>query len=242
MTRRLCTFICLLALLCPIVPGQSPAPQNGQSNEQSAADSQKLIIPEGTELQLSLREPLSSKLNEPGDEVYAVIRRDVVIEGRTLIRQGTEVIGRVTAAQPAKRMLKGGMLHVTFDRIRLDGGEQRLTTVIKSAADFARDEKIKTDGEGSLKGGKSGGDVLKNVGTAATIGGVGATIIILSSADRDAVGTGRGVRISRGGAIAGASVLGASVIAGVLLTKGKEVRLDQGAIIRLKLERSLAVG
>ena len=109
MTRRLCTSICLIALLCQIVPGQSPEKPTGQAAEQStpqsSVDAQKLIIPEGTELQLSLREPLSSKLNEPGDEVYAVIRRDVVVEGRTLLRQGTEVVGRVTAAQPAKRML-----------------------------------------------------------------------------------------------------------------------------------------
>ena len=75
------------------------------------------------------------------------------------------------------------MLHVIFDRVRLEGGEQRLTTIIKSAADFTRDEKIKSDGEGSLKGGRSGGDVLKNIGTAASIGGVGATIIILASAE-----------------------------------------------------------
>ncbi len=240
MTRRLGTFICLLALLCPIVPGQS----SGQSSapSQASSDPAKLIIPEGTEIHLSLRDPLSSKLNEPGDEVYAIIRRDVIIEGRTLLKQGTEVIGKVTVVQGARRMLRGGMLHITFDRIRLDGGEQRLSAIVKSASDFTRDEKVKSDGEGSLKGGKSGGDVMKNIGTAASIGGVGATIIILSSADRNVLGgTGRGIGISRGGAVAGASILGASVIAGILLTKGKEVRLDQGTIVRLKLERSLAI-
>lgn len=239
MTRRLCSFLCLIALLCPAVPGQSP--QSSQSNAQTAADSARLIIPEGTVIQLSLREPVSSKLSEPGDEVYAVLRRDVVVDGHIILRQGTEIIGRVTAAQPAKRPLRGGMLHLTFDRIRLDGGEQRLSAVIKSAADFARDEKVKTDGEGSLKGGKSGGEMLKNVGLAAGIGGIGASIIILASAkDRNTLGLG-GIGISQGGAVAAASVLGASVIAGVLLTKGKEVRLDQGTIIRLKLERPLAI-
>ncbi|MFN7949572.1 MAG: hypothetical protein U0Z53_29715 [Blastocatellia bacterium] len=235
MIRKLCTFICLAALLCPTLNGQTTV-QQPAAGEQSQTDSARLVIPEGTVIQLSLREPVSSKLSEPGDEVYATVRRDVVVDGRTLLRQGTEIIGRVTATQPAKRMLRGGMLHLTFDRVRLDGGEQRLSAVIKSASDFTRDEKVKTDGEGSLKGGKSGGELLRTVGTAAGIGGIGASIIILASRDRDTF-----YGISRGGGIAAASVLGASVIAGVLLTKGKEVRLDQGTIIRLKLERPLAI-
>jgi hypothetical protein len=207
--------------------------------QQTAADVTGLVIPAGTEMQLTLREPLSSKLSEPGDEVMAVLKRDVVVEGKTLLRQGTEIVGRVTAVKPAKRPLKGGMLHVTFDRIRLEGGEQRLTAVVKSASDFARDEKVKTDGEGSLKGGTSGGNVVENIGKAAGIGGIGASIIILAgAANRDG---NFGPYISGGSAVAAASVLGASVIAGILLTKGREVRLDQGTIIRLKLERPLAV-
>jgi len=230
MTKRLWIWICLIALVCPAVSGQAPD------------QSQGVVIPEGTEIQLSLRDPLSSKLSEPGDEVLATVRRDVVVDGRMLLRQGTEVIGRVTRAQPARRLLKGGMLHVTFERIRLEGREQRLAAIIKSASDFTRDEKVKSDGEGTLKGSHNGSQVLTNVATAAAIGGVGATIIILASVDRNSVGgLGRGVGLSRGGAVAGASVLGASVIAGILLTKGKEVRLDQGTIVRLKLERPLAV-
>lgn len=240
MLRQICTFLCLVALLSPHVSGVTIK----SDNRQAQPDRQEfpgLVIPEGTVLQLSLKDPVSSKLSEPGDEVYAVVRRDVVVAGRKLLAEGTELIGRVTATQPARRLLRGGMLHLTFDRIRLDGGEQRLSAVINSVADFTRDEKIKSDGEGSLKGGKSGGEVLKNVGTAAGIGGIGASIIILSSArDRNTLGLG-GVGISSGGAVAAASVLGASVVAGVLLTKGREVRLDQGTIIRLKLERPLAV-
>jgi hypothetical protein len=199
------------------------------------------VLPEGTEIQLTLRDPVSSKLSEAGDEVLATVRRDVVVEGRTLLRQGTEVFGRVTLARPARRPLKGGMLHLTFERVRIDGEERRLSAVIKSASDFTRDEKIKSDSEGTLKGGADGGKVLQNVGTAAGIGGVGATIIILAGVRRDSTGGFGGLGIGQGSAVAAASVLGASVVAGILLTKGKEVRLDESAIIRLKLERPLVV-
>jgi hypothetical protein len=226
MLRRSLVLICLLALLHP--------PAVGQSSQQNN------VIPEGTVIQLSLRDPLSSKLNEPGDEVVATIRRDVVADGYTLIREGTEVIGRVTLARPAKMPLKGGQLHVTFERIKLDGQERRLSATISSASDFTRDEKVKSDGEGTLQGGKSGGKVLENVGKAAAIGGIGVTIAILAGARNENDGFGfRG--ITPGAATGGLVVMGTSVVVGVLLTKGKEVRLDEKAIIRLKLERPLTI-
>ncbi len=227
MLKQVFVFVCLVALARPFGFGQS--------------DNPRPEIPAGTELQLSLRDPLSSKLSEPGDEVIATVRRDVVIDGRTVLKQGTEIIGRVTLAESAKRPFKGGRLHITFERIRLDGREQKITAIIKSASDFARDEKIKSDGEGTLKGSVDGGKVLRNIGLAAGIGSIGVTIAILASAEDRGFYGGIG-GISSGAAIAGASVLGASVVTGALLTKGKEVRLDEHAIIRLKLERPISIG
>jgi hypothetical protein len=143
----------------------------------------------------------------------------------------------VTMAQPAKRPLKGGQLHLTFEKVRIDGQEQKLFAIIKSASDFTRDDKISGDGEGTLKGGTDGGKVVDNVIKAGTLGGIGASVIILSGISRE-----RGVGgISRAAAIGGPAVLGGSIVAGILLTKGKEVRLDRDTIIRLKLEKALAV-
>ncbi len=227
MLKRIWLSICLLALAQPV---GFAAPQD-----------KGLTIPEGTELQLTLLDPVSSKLSEPGDEVVARLRRDVVSDGLVLLREGTEFIGRVTLAQPAKRPFKGGRLHLTIERVRIDGREQKVSAIIRSASDFTRDEKVSSDSEGTLKGGADGGKILQNVGTAAGIGGIGATIIILAGANDRGVGGLGGVGISRGGAVAGASVLGASAVAGLLLTKGKEVRLDANAVIRLKLERPLSV-
>ena len=235
MKKQLLAWFCLFALLGQNLPAQS-------SNQASAPEQPKaVVIPEGTLIQLSLREPVSSKLSEVGDEVIATVKKDVIVEGATLLKAGTEVVGRVTVVKPAKRPLKGGMLHLSFDRIRLEDGLQRkLTALVRSASDFTRDEKISGNGEGTLKGGKGGGDVLKNVGTAAGIGGAAATIIILSGRNDNV--TGLGIRgISGGSAVAAASVLGGGTDAGVLFSKGKEVRLDTGSLVRLKLERPLSV-
>lgn len=220
-------FVCVLALLLAGIP------------QGATAQTSERVIPEGTELQLSLSEPLSSKLNDVGDVVFATIRRDVVVDGKTILPRGTEVTGRVTLASPAGRPFKGGKLHVTFERVRIDGQDQRLAMVVKSVSDFGRDEKISATSEGTLKGGTSGGDLLRNVGTAAGIGGIGVTIAILAGIRGDGGYYGG---ISRGSAVTGASILGGSVIVGVLLTKGREVRIDSGAIIRVKLERALSVG
>jgi hypothetical protein len=215
-------------------PGASVKARQGQDA--------KITIPEGTELQLSLSEPISSKLSEPGDQITAIVKRDVVVDGRTLLKQGAEVIGRVTLAEPARRPFKGGRLHITFERIRMEGQEEKLSATIKSASDFTRDEKVKSDAEGTLRGGTSGGDVLRNVGTAAGIGSIGVTIAILSSiSDRDTLYRGVGGGIGRGGAVTGAAILGGSVVTGLLMTKGKEVRLDANTVVRLKLDRPVNI-
>ena len=226
MLKRYCLSVFLFTLIGLAI---SPA---GFAQEQSGES----VIPEGTEIQLALLDPVSSKLSEPGDEIRAVVRRDVVVDGRRLLREGTEVIGRVTLAKPAGRPLKGGQLHITFDRIRLEGSEQKIAAVLKSASDFTRDEKVKSDGEGTLKQGASGGDVFNNVLKATALGQAGVTIALLGGlASSD-----RGV-FPRGAAIGGLAGMGASMAAGILLTKGKEVRLDQSAIIRLKLVRPVTI-
>jgi hypothetical protein len=226
MLKRYCLSVFLFTLIgLAISPASFAQEQGGES-----------IIPEGTEIQLALLDPVSSKLSEPGDEIRAVVRRDVFVDGRRLLREGTEVIGRVTLAKPAGRPLKGGQLHITFDRLRLEGSEQRIAAVLKSASDFTRDEKVKSDGEGTLKQGASGGDVVNNVLTGAAIGQAGVTIALLGGL---AGSNGRG--FPTGAAIGGLAGMGASMAAGVLLTKGKEVRLDQSAVIRLKLVKPVSI-
>ena len=226
MLKRYCLSVFLFALIgLAINPSSFAQAQSGES-----------IIPEGTEIQLALLDPVSSKLSEAGDEIRAVVRRDVYVDGRRLLKEGTEVIGRVTLAQPARRMMKGGRLHITFDRIRLEGEEQKIAVAVKSASDFTRDEKVKSDPEGTLKGGVDGGKVLDNVITGAELGGVGVTIALLGG-----LASNSGFGAYQAAAIGGLATLGGAMIAGVLLTKGKEVRLDSSAVIRLKLVRPISL-
>ncbi len=240
MNKKLIMRLCVFALLCQNIPAQTqPAPP--ANNNQTQTQPKAVVIPEGTVIQLKIHEPVSSKLNDVGDEVIATIKKDVEVDGTVLLRAGTEVIGRVTVAKAAKRPLKGGMLHISFDRVRFDDGMQKkLTAIVQSASDFGRDEKIKSTTEGTLKGGKAGGDAMRNIGTGAGIGSAAATIIVLAGRSGSSSPFGIG-GIGGGSAAAAAGVLGAGVIAGILFTKGKEVRLDAGSLVRLRLERPLSI-
>lgn len=200
MLRKISLLLCSIVLIHSLAGGQS----TGQSGDQSS--DKKLFVPAGTVLQLTLNDPLSSKLSAVGDEVEATLAKDLVVEGSRLLLRGTEFIGRVTLIQPARRTLKGGQLQVTFDRVMIDGQERKLYSLLNSASDFQRDQKFESDSEGTLKAGKNGGGALSNAEIASTIGYAGATIAILATIHHGDIS-------STGGAI-GAALLGSSMATG----------------------------
>jgi len=206
-------IITFLATLTPgsIVVAQSQSQDDG------------VVVVEGAQARLSLQTQLSSKLSEVGDEVRATLYEPVRdADGRVAIPRGTEFVGRVTQVQPARRPQKQATLTVVFDTMRLSHGAEKVSVVVTAIDDFANDEKLKSkDGEGKVGGGHSGGRTARNAGTGATLGGVGGLII-------GAAGGGLG------GVAAGA---GAGVVGGVLMTKGNDIKLQPGAILRIRFER-----
>src|SRR5262245_16094645 len=186
-----------------------------------------VVVPEGAQARLSLQTQLSSKLSEVGDQVTAVLYeplRDK--DGHVAIPRGTEFIGRVTQAQPARRLQKEATITIVFDKMRLPYGEEKISTVVTAIDDFANDEKMKSkDGEGKVGGGHSGGRTARNAGTGATLGGLGGLIIGAA-----------------GGGLGGAAAsVGAGALGGVLMTKGNDIKLATGTILRIRFERPVNV-
>ncbi len=180
-------------------------------------------VPAGTVLRLSLETPISTKISEVGDPVRAVLYDDLVVDGQVVLRQGTLFLGRVTHVKPAKRGQRQSELSLVFDRVRLSYGEEPATLTLTAIDDWRSDKKIKSDDEGIARGGRSGSQTVENVYRGAHIG----------LAAGSAVGL-----ITRSGRAAGiviASTLGGSV----LLTKGSDLRLSLGTILRMKLEQPL---
>jgi hypothetical protein len=206
-----------LALLLLVLPAgiraQSPDPNT--------------VIEEGASARLSLQTALSSKINEVGDVVTAILYEAVRgQDGRVAIPRGTEFIGRVTQVQAAKRPQRGATLTIVFEEMRMPYGAEKVTTVVTAIDDYANDEKYRSkDDEGKVGGGRSGGRTAGNAGKGAGIGGLGSIII-------GAAGGGWG-------AMAGAIGVGAA--GGVLMTKGNDLKLAPGTILRIRFERPVTV-
>lgn len=182
------------------------------------------IEPE-TRARIVLQTQISSKLNEPGDPVTAVLDEPVYVNNEKVLERGTEFHGRVTAATPAGRGQKNGKISIIFEQLRMPWGEVQAPVIITAIDDWSSNEKMKADDEGKVSGNRSGERTAKNVERGATIGGAGALGAVL---------------LGGGGGAAGAA-LGGSLLSGLLLTKGGDVRVGPGAVFRIKFAKPLTL-
>jgi hypothetical protein len=81
-----------------------------------------LSLPEGTEVNVRLEQPLSSRTARVEDRFDATVARPVYVDGRIVIPDGTRVQGTVTVVERAQRPARGGRLNLSFDRLYLDDG------------------------------------------------------------------------------------------------------------------------
>lgn len=223
--RRLLSIALFAAMLMSL--GVIAKAQDENKSADDDKNSNSITIPEGKLAKLSLQTRLSSKLSEVNDEVVAVLYEPVRGEdGRVVIDRGTEFIGRVTQVQAAKRPQKEATMTVVFDTVRMSYGTEKVSVTIMSIDDYANDEKLKSkNDEGKVGGGHSGGRTARNAGIGGGIGGLGGTII-------GAAGGGLG-------GLAGG--IGAGVLGGVLVTKGNDIKLEPGTILRIKFERPITL-
>lgn len=186
-----------------------------------------IIVAQGTSAKLSLQSQLSSKINEVGDEVIGVLYEPVrSADGRIAIPRGTEFIGRVTQVQAAKRPQREATMTIVFETMRMSYGTEKIATVVTAIDDYANDEKMRAkNDEGKVGGGKSGSRTAKNAGIGGGIGSLGGVII-------GAAGGGIG------GVVGG---IGGGVLGGVLMTKGNDIKLAAGTILRVRFEHDVSL-
>jgi hypothetical protein len=186
-----------------------------------------ITVAEGVGAKLSLQTRLHSKLSEVGDEVTAVLYEPVrATDGRVAIPRGTEFIGRVTQVQAAKRPQKEATMTVVFEKMRMPYGTENVSTIVTAIDDYANDNKMKSkDDEGKVGAGRSGERTARNAGIGGGLGSLGGII---------GAAAGGGL-----GAIAGG--IGGGVAGGVLMTKGNDIKLEPGTILRIKFEREVKI-
>jgi hypothetical protein len=216
--------ISLLTTLMICLSMVARAQDEKAQEEKEKSDNGNIIVVQGTLAKLSLQTRLSSKINQVGDEVNAVLYEDVrAKDGILAIPRGTEFFGRVTQVQAAKKPQKEATMTISFDTMRMPYGIEKVSTTITAIDDYDNDEKLKSqDDEGRVGGGRSGRRTAGNAGKFGSIGIIPAILL----------GGGVGTVI----AVAGAGAAG-----GVLMTKGNDIKLSPGTVFRVRFERDVSL-
>jgi type IV secretion system protein VirB10 len=191
----------------------------------AAQDSGKVTIPAGAKFKTRLETPISSKLSEVGDTVIVSLQEPLVIDSQRVLPRGTEMTGKITFVKRAGRVKGKAEVYAAITELTTSYGSEPVVVSIDAADDIANDEKIKADEEGKLKSNKDLGDDLQKAATGASIGSLGSTPVAIATGN---VGT----------AIAGPA---AGAVAGLLLSRGKEIRLAAGTVFRMKFDRDLVL-
>jgi hypothetical protein len=225
MMKRLLSIAIFAVMLIGL--GFTANAQDENKNPEENKNPDNVTIPEGKLAKLSLQTRLSSKLSEIDDEVTAVLYEPVRGEdGRVIIPRGTEFIGRVTQVQAAKRPQKEATMTVVFNTMRMPYGTEKVSVTIVAIDDYVNDAKLKSkNDEGKVGGGHSGGRTATNAGVGGGLGTLGGII---------AASAGAGLPGLAGG-------IGAGVVGGVLMTKGNDIKLEPGTIVRIKFERPVSL-
>ena len=212
MRKRVCAVVLSSVLFLGVVAASPQA-------------ARETTIEAETRARIVLQTQISSKLNEAGDPISAVLDEPVYVNSDLVMPRGTEFIGRITQATPAGRGQKNGQISIIFEQVRMSWGEVPVAVMLTAIDDWKNDEKMKANDEGKVSGNRSGERTAKNVERGATIGGAGALATVLMGGAGPAAG----------------AALGGGLLGGLLLTKGGDVRVSPGAVFRIKFVKPITL-
>lgn len=129
-----------------------------------------VVVPAGTELKIELEAAVSSGSNRVGDLVLARVAEDVEVDGAVVVKAGSEVRGRVTAAVKSGRVKGRARLAVSFDTVEV---RDRRRDIEANEIDITAGSTRKRDAA-LIGGGAVAGAVIdgkKGAGIGALLGG-----------------------------------------------------------------------
>jgi hypothetical protein len=144
---------------------------SASGNTPASAAYQPLEIPSGTPVSVRLQSSISSASAQPGDHFHAVLNSPLRVDGQTVAASGTEVTGKVVAAQHSGRLEHPGMLQLELSSIQVGGRE----VAIRTSRITARGASHEKRNLGWIGGGAGGGALLGGLmggGKGALIGSV----------------------------------------------------------------------
>jgi hypothetical protein len=108
-----------------LTEGVWSAPQT-QEAEQSATSSRAVLLKEGTEIELKLRDAITSKTAVEGDLVNLILDQDLRVGAMTVARAGSVAVATVSHAGKAGMLGRPGDLGLRLEYLRASDSSVRL--------------------------------------------------------------------------------------------------------------------
>jgi hypothetical protein len=186
--------------------------QNTTNTSNSApVNSGPVLIPRDSVLVIELQSSISTDVSQQGDPFQARVNSPNEFAGAI-------VEGRVSRVKRAGKVKGSSQLQLSFDSIRMaDGRTSPFNAAVVEILDMGNSDSGTVDSEGGVKGRDSTKDDVSKVGASAGVGAIIGAIF----------GGGHGAAI-------GAAIGGSVGTAGVLTSRGKELRLERGQQLKIR--------
>ena len=189
------------------------------------ADAWGTEIPEGTHLLLRMVNSISTRTAQPGDYYYMRTASPVSVNDRIVVPISSYVQGKVTFARRGGKVSGRAQLGLRLETLTLPNGRTlKFSPSLSSVDPNQSGQKLDRDENLVRQGPNHGRDAARIVVTAGSGAFLGA--IVDSSVK---------------GASIGAGVGGAVGLASVMISRGREVVLQQGSSIDVVLDRPLII-
>jgi hypothetical protein len=186
--------------------------QNTTNTSNSApTNNGPVFIPRDSVLVIELQSSLSTDASQQGDPFQARVTSPNEFSGAM-------VEGRVSRVKRSGKIKGSSQLQLSFDSIRMaDGRTSPFNASVVEILDMGNSDSGTVDSEGGVKGRDSTKDDVSKVGASAGVGAIIGAIF----------GGGHGAAI-------GAAIGGSVGTAGVLTSRGKELRLERGQQLKIR--------
>jgi hypothetical protein len=194
------------------------APDNPADSTQSTTNTNSapinngpVFIPRDAVLVIELQSSISTEVSQQGDPFQARVTSPNEFAGAI-------VEGRVSRVKRAGKVKGSSQLQLSFDTIRMpDGRTSPFNASVVEILDMGNSDSGTVDSEGGVKGRDSTKDDVTRVGASAGVGAIIGAIF----------GGGHGAAI-------GAAIGGSVGTAGVLTSRGKDLRLERGQQLKIR--------
>ena len=187
------------------------APVNSAPVNNGPVTNGPVFIPRDAVLVIELQSSISTDISQQGDPFQARVTSPTEFSGAI-------VEGRVSRVKRAGKVKGSSQLQLSFDSIRMpDGRTSPFSASVVEILDMGNSDSGTVDSEGGVRGRDNTKDSVTKVGASAGVGAIIGAIF----------GGGHGAAI-------GAAIGGSIGTAGVLTSRGKELRLERGQQLKIR--------